>query len=236
MSILKSFVGLLPGGETLARRISYYRRSRKMAKIGDTEDRFTHIYEHNKWKDSESVSGAGSSVGVTEKIRAEIPRLLEGFAVARMLDAPCGDYNWFRMIERGQVDYIGGDIVKALIEKNQENYGDDVTSFLHLDITKDPLPDVDLWICRDCLIHLSFELIDNALANFSRSNVRYLLVSTYPETSANHDIPTGHARLLNMNLPPFNFPEPLTIIDDTPDGANETKQLGLWEKSQLLIQ
>jgi len=32
------------------------------------------------------------------------------------------------------------------------------------------------------------------------------------------------------------FPEPLTLVDDTPDGAIETKQLGHWEKSQLLIQ
>jgi SAM-dependent methyltransferase len=234
MSILKSFVSLFPGGENLARRFSYYRRSRIMAKIGDTEDRFTHIYETNKWKDPESVSGAGSSVKVTEKIRAEIPRLLEGFGIARMLDAPCGDYNWFRLVERGQVEYIGGDIVQALVDKNQHAHGDETTSFVHLDITKDPLPDVDLWMCRDCLLHLSFELIDNALSNFERSSVRYLLVSTYPETTENHDIPTGHARMLNLNLPPFNFPEPLTLIDDTPDGANETKQMGLWERSQLL--
>ena len=234
MSILKSFISLFSGGENLARKISYYRRGRKLAKIGDTEDRFTYIYEHNKWKDSESVSGAGSSVGVTEKIRAKIPRLLESYGIARMLDAPCGDYNWFRSVERGQVEYIGGDIVQVLIDKNQEAYGDETTSFIHLDITKDPLPDVELWMCRDCLIHLSLELIDNALANFARSNVRYLLVSTYPETTENQDIPTGHVRLLNLNLPPFNFPEPLTLIDDTPEGANETKQLGLWERSQLL--
>lgn len=236
MSILKSFVSLFPGGDKLARKVSYYRRGRKMAKIGNTEDRFNYIYEHNKWKDPESVSGAGSSVGVTESIRAEIPRLLEGFGVASMLDAPCGDYNWFRLVERGQVAYIGGDIVQALVDTNQATYGDEKTSFMHLDITKDALPDVDLWMCRDCLLHLSYELIEQALANLQRSNIRYFLASNYPGITENHDIPTGHARLLNLNLPPFNFPEPLTIVEDTPAGANEIKQLGLWEKSQLLIQ
>ena len=113
MSILKSLLGLMPGGKKLARKISYYRRGRKMSKTGDTEDRFTHIYEHNKWQDPESVSGAGSSVGVTGKIRAELPRLLEGFAVARMLDAPCGDYDWFRLVERGQVEYMCRDCLCA---------------------------------------------------------------------------------------------------------------------------
>lgn len=180
------------------------------------------------------MSGEGSSVDVTTNIRAEIPRLLQNLGISRMLDAPCGDFNWFRLVERGDVEYIGGDIVKALIDKNQESYADENTNFVHLDITEDPLPEVDLWMCRDCLLHLSYELIDKALANFERSNIRYLLVSTYPDTRENQDIPTGHARFPNMILSPFNFPEPLTIIDDRPDGLEISKQLWLWERSQLL--
>jgi len=234
LSILKSFVSLFPGGKNLARRFSLYRRGRKLARLGGTEERFTYIYEHNKWKDPKSVSGAGSSVQVTENIRREIPRLLDRFGVARMLDAPCGDYNWFRLVERGTVRYIGGDIVKALVENNQESYGNETTSFVHLDIAKDALPDVDLWMCRDCLLHLSFDLIEQVLANFERSNILYFLASTHPNTTNNFDIPTGHARLLNLGLPPFNFPEPLAVIDDTPDGTIEFKRLGLWERSQLL--
>ena len=233
MSILRSFVSLFPGGENLARRLSYYRRGRKLARIGDTEDRFTFIYEHNKWKNPESVSGAGSSLGFTENIRREIPRVLEDFGVTRMLDAPCGDYNWFQEITRDKVSYIGGDIVKAIVGSNTESYGDESTSFMHLDITKDTLPDVDLWMCRDCLIHLSFDLIDAALANFERSNIRYLLASTCPEITENYDIPTGHVRLLNLMLPPFDFPEPLRLIDDTEDDF-ERRALGLWDRTQLL--
>ncbi len=150
-----------------------------------------------------------------------------------MLDAPCGDYNWFRMVERDRVGYIGGDIVKALVESNQATYGDERTEFMHLDITQDELPDVDLWMCRDCFIHLSYDLIHAALANFERGNIRYLLVSTYPEVTGNYDIPTGHVRNLNLRLPPFNFPEPLTSIDDTSEGFAR-RELGLWEKTQLV--
>jgi len=149
-----------------------------------------------------------------------------------MLDAPCGDYNWFRTVDRGSVGYVGGDIVNALIELNQENYGDENTEFVHLDITQDDLPDVDLWMCRDCFIHLSFDLIQAALANFDRSNIPYLLVSTYPDVTENHDIPTGHVRNLNLMLPPFNFPEPLTSVDDTAEGF-ERRELGLWERTVL---
>ena len=232
MSILKSFVSLFPGGDDLARRYSNYRRGRKLAKIGGTEDRFNYIFENNKWKDPESVSGAGSSLRVTENIRAEIPRLLEGFGIASMLDAPCGDYNWFGHIKRDKVGYVGGDIVKALVDANNEKYADEKTRFVHLDVTKDELPEVELWMCRDCFIHLSYDLIEQAFANFRRSNIRYLLLSTYPDVSENHDIPTGHARMLNFMLPPFNLPEPLRIIDDTADN-DQTKLLALWDRSQL---
>ncbi len=78
MSILKSFVSLFPGGENLARRFSYYRRGRKLARIGDTEDRFTYIYEHNKWQNPESVSGAGSSLWFHRKHSAGDPALARG--------------------------------------------------------------------------------------------------------------------------------------------------------------
>lgn len=231
MGILKSFVTLFPGGKDLARRVSNFRRGRKLAKIGDTEDRFTHIYEQNKWQDPESVSGSGSSLGSTDVIRKQIPGLLERFGVNRMLDAPCGDYNWFRTVKRSNVSYVGGEIVRALVDSNNESYGDETTSFVHLDITKDVFPDVDLWMCRDCLIHLSFDLIDEAFANFERSDIRYLLVSTYREITENHDIPTGHARMLNLRLPPFDFPEPLTTIDDPAQGLG--KELALWDRAQL---
>jgi len=233
LSILKQFVSLFPGGEKLARRHSNYRRGRKLARIGDTEDRFTYIFEHNKWKEAETVSGVGSRLGNTENIRREIPRLLEGFEIASMLDAPCGDYHWFQEIMRDKVSYIGGDIVKALIDSNTASHSDELTSFVHLDITKNALPDVDLWMCRDCLIHLSFDLIDEALANFERSTIRYLLASTYPEITENHDIPTGHMRMLSLTLPPFNFPVPVATIDDTAEGF-EKKELALWDRSQLL--
>ena len=115
LSILKSFVSLFPGGKNLARRYSNYRRGRKLEKLGDTEDRFTHIYKDNAWRDSESASGSGSSLDSTENIRAEIPHLLEGFGVAKMLDAPCGDYNWFQIVS------VSGHGLQAAPSKPKEN-------------------------------------------------------------------------------------------------------------------
>lgn len=233
MKIIKRLIGAIPGGRALLERASYRRRSRKLRRIGGTEERFTHIFEHNKWKDSESRSGSGSSLAATEKLREALPGLFDAYDVSTILDAPCGDYNWFGHVERTQdIDYIGGDIVRALVDENQSRFGDERTSFRHLDVIRDPLPRVDLWLCRDCLIHLAFEDIERVVVNLHKSDIGYWLVTTHRRIERNIDIPTGHCRLINLELPPFGFPKPLRYVDDD-DLENTGKSLGLWQKDQL---
>jgi hypothetical protein len=121
-----------------------------------TEVRFTNIYKKGGWGSDESVSGAGSTLQYTENIRKEIPAIIRKLNVTRVFDAPCGDFNWFRFMELPKgVHYVGGDIVQELIINNQKKYGTQSTVFHTLDIIKDELPDADLWICRDALMHLS---------------------------------------------------------------------------------
>ena len=43
------------------------------------------------------------------------------------------------------------------------------SKFIKIDITKESLPESDLMICRDCLIHLSFESIRLFFENFRKS-------------------------------------------------------------------
>lgn len=234
MSLLKSFVRLFPGGAALAERNSYNRRKRKLESIGDPEARFTAIFAGNKWKDSESVSGAGSSLKATEKIRVALPNLLDELNVETIFDAPCGDYHWFRHVDRGPVtQYIGGDIVKSLIQVNNASFEDDATHFVHMDITRDALPDADLWLCRDCLIHLSFDEIRSAIGNFLNSRIPYWLTTTHLGVDRNIDIPTGHCRMLNLELAPLNFPKPLRYIQDN-DHESTDKQMALWSRGSLL--
>jgi hypothetical protein len=194
---------------------------------------FTMIYEQNSWGSAESVSGPGSTIEYTKNIVEEIPRLVSRLGVKRILDAPCGDYNWFRLIERrDDVSYIGGDIVEALVTSNETKYGNDNTRFISLDITKDNLPQADLWLCRDCLHHLSNDDIFKVISNFLNCDIRYLLTSTYVGCKVNTDILTGQGRQLNLELPPFSFCKPLFSIDDWIEGW-PVRHLALWEKHQL---
>ena len=195
---------------------------------------FDYYYQNNTWGDSESVSGPGSTLAYTENIRTKIPELVEELGVFIILDSPCGDFNWFRAIEWNRsISYIGADIVKPLIDKNQLLYGDAIKRFISLDITNDKLPQADLWLCRDCLFHLSYKDIAIAIQNFLTSDIRYILTSNHQNCTKNKDITTGSFRLLNLELPPFNLGKPIMVIDDWIEGFPE-RQLCLWERNTLI--
>ena len=225
----------LPGGDALLRTRANYIEKRRFARIGDTKDVFRHHYESNRWGNDESVSGPGSTIQYTENIRKMLPPLLKELGVSVVLDAPCGDYNWFRLIEWDTpITYIGGDIVEPLVARSQSLYGSPHAKFIQLDIVHDALPVTDLWLCRDCLPHLSHRDVAAAIGNFVRSSIPYLLTSTYPQCDKNHDIPSGACRFLNFQLPPFAFGEPVRVIDDWIEG-HPFRQLALWERETLAI-
>ena len=233
MKPLKTLISLLPGGKRLAERRSERRRRKKLSRLGDAEQIFTHYYEVNQWKDPESLSGVGSTIANTRNIRRELPGLLGKLGVRSFLDAPCGDYNWFRELRPDvELKYIGGDIVRSLVEKNQEEFGVEDTRFIQLDIARDPLPPVDLWMCRDCLIHLSFNDIRSVLRQFFESKIDYLLTTVHTECDVNKDIPTGDFRLLNLEREPFLFPEPSLYVDDSAETL-PTRAMGLWGRQAL---
>ena len=213
----------LPGGVRLI----------EMLRVQTPQELFAHYYETNVWGDEESVSGSHSTHRYTANIREQLPGLIARLGVSRILDAPCGDYNWFRFVPRHEnITYVGADIVAALVERNQAAFGSANTSFRHIDIAGDDLPPADLWICRDCLFHFSDLNIWRAIDNFLGSDIRYLLTTTFPHSTENKNIPTGEFRLLNLELPPFGFPKPIESMDDWIEG-HPVKRLALWDRDVL---
>jgi hypothetical protein len=219
----------LPGGKAFFRM----RAQRRLNRIGDIADIFKHHFETNEWSNDESVSGPGSTLKYTKNIRNIIPQTVKELGVEKILDAPCGDYNWARMIGWiSPVTYIGGDIVTPLIEKNQSLYGTESTKFVKLNIIEDKLPKADLWLCRDCLFHLSERDIFLTFYNFLKSDISYLLTSTHPECKKNRDIPTGSFREINLLIHPFNLGKPIRTIDDWIEGF-PVRHLALWHRESI---
>ncbi len=198
---------------------------------------FTRTYRTNRWGNPESRSGSGSGLAQTEEIRRRLPLLFTELQCRSILDVPCGDFHWMSRVPLDGVGYTGADIVPDLVDANQATFGDDAHAFVTLNLIRDELPPVDLIMCRDCLVHLSFADIDSAVRNMCSSGSTYLLTTTFTARDENRDIPTGSWRPINLESPPFNFPAPLRLIDEkcTEDGGKFTdKHLGLWRLADLV--
>jgi len=196
---------------------------------------FTEIYLNNGWSNSESDSGPGSTMGATRHIREVLPSLFRRYGIHSMLDLPCGDFNWLRHIELSDIEYLGGDIVEQLIEVNTRNYQSERVAFRQLDLLSSDLPSRELIMCRDCLVHLSFADIHSALGNLARTDFQWILMTHFPDVSENLDIETGGWRPLNFTLAPFCLPDPVDLVQETPDSSGDysDKSLALWNRSTL---
>jgi SAM-dependent methyltransferase len=200
------------------------------------EERFARIYQTNLWFDPESRSGTGSSLDSTAVLRASLPPLLRGLNVRRLLDVPCGDFNWLRHVDLSGIEYIGGDIVESIIEENRERYGSPERSFVKVDVTRGPLPSADTILCRDCLVHLSFANISSAFRTMKGSGAEYLLTTTFLDRQVNKDVVDGDWRPLNLEQSPFVLPAPHSVIIEECDeegGAYADKALGVWRVADL---
>ena len=213
------------------RAVAVYRMAAEALTRPSLTTIFSGIYHNNAWQDPESVSGKGSTLARTNAIMNQLPALLQECHADLLLDAACGDFNWMRNSNLGKVRYVGVDIVPDLIRKNQQLYDEPGRiEFLVADITKDPLPRADAILCRDCLTHLSYSRIKSAISNFKTTGTKYLLCTTHTSITDNVDCPDGGWRSLNLQLEPFNFPEPLKLIVED---AEVGKCVGVWQLSEL---
>lgn len=215
--------------------LEYQKHSSRLRKL-ELRQKFEYIYEENVWGSPESVSGLGSSVTATASLRRQLSELCNRFQVRSLVDAPCGDFFWMSAAALPIDSYLGIDIVESLIAKNRKLYSGKGVSFEAGDLTTIELPSCDLILCRDCLVHLTFENIRQVLSNFVGSHSKYLLTTTFPDNDVNIDIENGDWRMLNLQKEPFAFPSPTLLLNEQCDevnGAYGDKSLGLWELQQL---
>lgn len=217
---------------------SYFEKKKKAGVHFTMNDTFRHIYETNHWNNGESISGDGSSRSQTRTIENILPHFIKTLHIHSLLDVPCGDFNWMKNIDLGNVSYTGGDIVPEIVDRNRERYGSPQRNFITIDITSGPLPKTDLLLCRDCLVHFSYSDIRKALHNITSWDIKYLLTTTFPFQKINKDIITGDWRPLNLQLPPFNFPDPQYSINEEcteSDRSFTDKTLALWPIGKLPV-
>src|SRR3954462_445203 len=219
---------------TIAER-KFAEHASELAGLG-LQQRFERIYETNLWSDPATRSGVGSTLDSTRVLRHRLPAALRALGTRVLLDAPCGDFTWMQQVDLGDIEYIGGDIVPTIVAANSRRSVSASRRFVELDLTRDDLPDADVLLCRDCLVHLSYANISAVLANVARSNIRFMLMTSFPGRGDNRDVDDGDWRPLDFQAPPFSFPAPrLTLVEECEEenGAYADKSLVAWPVSEI---
>jgi hypothetical protein len=212
----------------------HFAREATQGRPHSAADAFRYAYRANLWGGSESPSGPGSALDQTAELRRVLPQLCARLRIATLLDLPCGDGHWMAGLALPGTRYIGADLLPEAVARAAARSPE--REFLTLDLTANVLPEADLLLCRDCMVHLSFADNARAIANVRRAGITYLLATTFPDEPINRDIVTGDWRPLNLELPPFGFPRPLELLIEgctEQSGVFADKSLGLWRVADL---
>lgn len=194
---------------------------------------FDKAADNNKWHNEETLSGEGSTFANTAVIRAELETLLN--SIDTLVDVGCGDCNWITSIPFTG-DYYGVDASKKLIKSNNTLFASKHRQFDCINAISEDLPAGDLYLCRDMLVHLCNMDVARVLANIYLSSKEggTFIATTFPNQQENTNIQTGGWRPLNLQLPPFILPDPITIINEKYDHIDYCdKSLGIWPTSAL---
>lgn len=190
-------------------------------------------------------SGPVSTLAWTKQLRQALPRVFDQYGVKTFLDAPCGDWFWMQHVDLSDLTYIGGDISKEVADANIAKFTRPGVSFLHLDITSDPLPAADMMLCRDCLMHLKLWLRWKFFENFAASDCKYLMTTVHHVLENQAVKANGGFKYFNPAAPPFNFDPALDLIPESADelsadilensvAAPEHQSIGIWSKKQVI--
>lgn len=196
-----------------------------------TNDIFTQYYKNNTWSGKESVSGPGSDYEQTKFLIPELEIMLKYLNIKSMLDIPCGDFNWIKRVNLDKINYHGCDIVEDLIASNNKKYKTNTINFSVMNLVEDKIPQVDLVMVRDCLVHLPTKDVMKALKNIKDSKSKYLLTTNFVwnHQNDNQDINIGEWRRINLQKTPYNFNYPERIIVEGNIQSNDRdKTMSLW--------
>ena len=194
---------------------------------------FTRVVKERTLAGAESVCGSGSTVAATAELLPQLKKVFERHGIVSLSDAPCGDFNWIGPLAQG-VSYRGFDLLEEIVELARSRSSH---HFTVLDIASEILPRADAILCRDCLVHLPDDMIAATFRNFVRSGSGWLITTTFPDVPENRKSSMAGWRPINLQAPPFNFPEPVEIIFERPSVPSHVdygrKALGVWRLAEL---
>ena len=174
------------------------------------EEVFTEIYDSCVWginSEGEGFSGGGSLLQNTLPYIDYLREFMRKNDIKTVVDAGCGDWEFSRYIDWSGVQYVGYDVVKHVIEKNQQKFSKENIQFIHENFLNINLPQADLLLCKHVLQHLSNRDVLIFLEQLPRFKYCLITNEVDPKTLSgdNQDIATGGGHRLDLSKAPFNI-------------------------------
>jgi len=184
--------------------------------MSDARSAFSEIYRSHSWLGT-SRSGPGSEPTSTKKYRTILERTLRSLPIRSVVDVGCGDWAFSKMVDWGDVDYTGVDIVPDLIADLQSKFATERRRFVVANLIQDDLPAADMCVIKDVLQHLSNDSVQRFL-HTQLPRFRYALLTNdirkarltqllrpWRIEKANLDTENGGFRSLKLTSSPFNL-------------------------------
>ncbi|MGE0666692.1 MAG: trans-aconitate 2-methyltransferase [Sphingomonadales bacterium] len=205
--------------------LGIYRRRREAFREARAADRaldeiFDEVYRARRWGGSRQAapffSGHGSDPGIASRYAEMVRRFIADHGIRSVADLGCGDYRVGALIAPAVERYTGIDVVPRLVDWLSETHGrPGVVDFRCADLSRDPLPEADLYLVRQVLQHLSNARIAGFLANLPPQG--WLIVTEQQPEDERLDAPNldkwsgGTTRLgrnsgVYLERPPFELP------------------------------
>jgi hypothetical protein len=74
------------------------------------------VYEISGNQYNDSHCGPGSTLEYTESIRKNLVPFLSKHHITSIFDCPCGAFNWMSAVDFGDIEYVGGDVIKSIVD------------------------------------------------------------------------------------------------------------------------
>jgi SAM-dependent methyltransferase len=192
---------------------------------------FADIYRNNVWGFG---SGHGSLTNVTKGYRSFVETFIRENGVRSVVDYGCGDWQFSRLINWGDAEYTGVDVVESVVAANQKQYG---RCGVRFELNNGKARSGDLLLVKDVLQHFSDDDIEDFLRDVL-PRFRFALITNcvLPESILNASISTGSFRPLDLRKAPFKFPATAVYSFTGPKTYSWRKRMYFpaWKKIVLL--
>jgi SAM-dependent methyltransferase len=168
------------------------------------QESFSQIYKYDVW---DGGSGRGSTISNTTEYRQLLEEFLQSRNIQSVVDLGCGDWQFSKAVDWGDVDYVGLDVVLEVVEENRKRFGPRFR-FEHVDGSRDDLPEGDLLLVKEVLQHWPTDKILEFIPRMAR--YRYVIITNNVDVGPeqpplNSDIGMGGYRPLDLREKPFDL-------------------------------